>query len=207
MQTDDSTLLQVGPSSQIEQSTWILLQFLQYKCLQLYNHSLRVRCIAQSLAQGLSLSEAERSVIALAALFHDVGKITLSNDILQKAEKLTDQEFELVKEHSASGARLLRLMNMPEEMIPLVYHHHERWDGAGYPDGIAGHTIPLGARIIALSDIFDAMTSRRPYHDPCTFAQALAELQRCAGTQVDPFLTNHFCTMILTEQILSSTPA
>jgi putative nucleotidyltransferase with HDIG domain len=163
--------------------------------------------MAHNLAQSLSLPEAEIFTITQAALLHDIGKITLPNDILQKAGKLTDLEFEQVKEHCASGARLLRLMNMPEKMLSLVYHHHERWDGSGYPAGVAGHAIPLGARIIALADIFDAMTSRRPYQDPCTIAQALAELQRCAGTQVDPVLTSHFCTLILAEQIPPSISA
>jgi len=209
MQTYSATLSRVTASQQIEKSTEkstrILLYFLRYKCLHLYRHSLNVQSIARNLAQRLSLSEAEISIIELAALLHDVGKIVISDDILQKEGKLTDQEFETLKQHSASGARLLQRMNMPEKIIPLVYHHHERWDGSGYPDGIAGDTIPLGARIIALSDAFDAMTSYRSYQPTRTFAQALAEIQRCSGTQFDPFLTNHFCAMYLTEELLNCT--
>jgi putative nucleotidyltransferase with HDIG domain len=201
MQAHSATPLQATASYQIEQSIQILLHFLRYKCLDLYHHSLSVQSIAHNLAQSLSLSEADISTIDLAALLHDVGKIMLSNDILQKAGKLTYREFEALKQHSASGARLLQRMKMPDKIIPLVYHHHERWDGSGYPDGIAGNTIPLGARIIALSDAFDAMTSHRPYQHPRTSVQALAELERCAGTQFDPFLTNHFCTLHLTEQL------
>ena len=201
MQTDSTTLSQANASYQIEQSMQILLHFLQYKCSDLYQHSLRVQSIAYNLAQRLSLSEAEISTIEMAALLHDVGKIMLSNDILQKEGKLTHQEFEVLKQHSASGAQLLHRMKMPAKMIPLVYHHHERWDGYGYPDGIAGHTIPLGARIITLSDAFDAMTSHRPYQHPRTSAQALAEIERCAGTQFDPFLIHHFCNLHLTEQL------
>src|SRR5262249_11809314 len=201
MQTHSATLLRATASYRIEQSIQVLLHFLEYKCLHLYQHSLRVQSIADSLAQRLFLSEEEVSAIEQAALLHDVGKIMLSNDILQKTGKLTQQEFEALKQHSASGARLLQQMKMPEKMIRLVYHHHERWDGSGYPDGIAGNTIPLGARIIALSDAFDAMTSHRPYQHPRTSAQALAELERCAGTQFDPFLINHFCTTISTEHL------
>jgi putative nucleotidyltransferase with HDIG domain len=201
MQTHSATLLQATTSYQIEQSIQILVHFLQDKCLDLYHHSLSVQSTAYSLAQSLSLSEAEISTVEMAALLHDIGKIMLPDDILQKAGKLTQQEFETLKQHSASGAQLLQQMKMPEKMIPLVYHHHERWDGSGYPDGIAGNTIPLGARIIALSDAFDAMTSNRPYQSPRTSAEALAELQRCAGTQFDPFLTNHFCTLYSTEQL------
>jgi putative nucleotidyltransferase with HDIG domain len=203
MQTHSATLFQEAAPYQIEQSLQILLHFLRHKCLQLYHHSLSVQSIAHSLAQSLSLSEAEISTIKLAALCHDVGKIMLPDDILQKAGKLTHQEFETMKHHSRSGAQLLQRMKMPRKMIPLVYHHHERWDGTGYPDGIAGNTIPLGARIIALSDAFDVMTSHRPYQPPRTSAQALTELERCAGTQFDPFLTNHFCTMHLTELLHS----
>jgi putative nucleotidyltransferase with HDIG domain len=187
-----------------KQSIQMLLQFLQYKCFHLYTHSLRVQYLACSLAQSLSLSEAEISSIELAALFHDIGKTLLSNDILQKAGKLTHQEFEELKQHSEYGARLLRWMKMPEKMVPLVYHHHEHWDGSGYPDGITGHTIPLGARIIALSDAFDAMISCRPYQHPYTSAQALAELQRCAGSQFDPFLASRFYTMLLTKEVPAS---
>ena len=196
MQTHSATLLEATASQQIEKSTRILLYLLRYKCLHLYRHSLNVQTIARNLAQRLSLSEAEISIIKLAALLHDVGKIMLPDDILQKTEKLTDEEFEILKQHSASGAQLLQRMKMPEKIIPLVYHHHERWDGSGYPDGIAGNTIPLGARIIALSDAFDAMTSHRPYQHPRTSAQALAEIERCAGTQFDPFLINHFSSLL-----------
>jgi putative nucleotidyltransferase with HDIG domain len=201
MQTHSATLFQKAAPRQTEQRLQILLHFLRYKSLHLYRHSLSVYSIAHSLAQSLSLSETEISTIKLAALCHDVGKIMLPDDILQKAGKLTQQEFETMKQHSASGAQLLQRMNMPRQMIPLVYHHHERWDGAGYPDGIAGNTIPLGARIIALSDAFDAMTSHRPYQSPRTSVQALTELERCAGTQFDPFLTNHFCNILLTEEL------
>jgi len=180
-----------------EQEMQILLHLLQRKCWYLYQHSLRVQYLASHLAHSLCLSCMEISAIELAALLHDTGKILLSDDILQKSGKLTQQEFEEVKKHSVTGARLLREMRMPEEIISLVYHHHERWDGLGYPDGIAGDTIPVGARIITVCDAFDAMTSHRPYHHASTPAQALAQLQCCAGTQFDPLLINRFCTLPL----------
>lgn len=201
MQTHSATLLRATDSHQIEQSIETLLHLLQHKSLHLYHHSLSVQSLAYRLAQHLSLSEAEISTVELAALLHDVGKLMLPDEILQKEGKLTDQEFETLKKHSASGAQLLHQMKLPETMIPLVYHHHERWDGSGYPDGIAGDAIPLGARIIALSDAFDAMTAQRPYQPSRTSAEALAEIERCAGTQFDPFLTNHFCTINLAEKL------
>jgi putative nucleotidyltransferase with HDIG domain len=178
-----------------EQGIQILLRLLQRKCLYLYNHSLRVQYLASHLARSLSLPQTEISAIELAALLHDTGKLLLSDNILQKAEKLTLQEFEEVKKHSVLGAQLLRGFMMPEKIISLVYHHHERWDGFGYPDGIAGNTIPVGARIITICDAFDAMTSHRPYHHPSTLAQAFAQLQYCAGTQFDSFITSRFCSL------------
>ncbi|TMC15775.1 MAG: HD-GYP domain-containing protein [Chloroflexi bacterium] len=187
-----------------QQSMLMLLQLLQEKCFFLYHHSLRVQCLARSLAQSLSLSRTEVSTIELAALFHDVGKILLSHDILQKPGRLTHQEFGQIKQHSAFGAQILRGMRMPAEIVSLVYHHHEHYDGSGYPNGIAGDAIPLGARIIALCDTFDAMTSYRPYHHPRTPAQALTELQRCAGTQFDPDLASYFCAMFVTEELSAS---
>jgi putative nucleotidyltransferase with HDIG domain len=189
--------LNQGKELSQEQGIQVLLHLLQRKSLYLYNHSLRVQYLASRLAHSLSLPQTEISAIELAALLHDTGKLLLSDNILQKAGKLTQQEFEEVKKHSVSGAQLLRGLMMPEKIISLVYHHHERWDGFGYPDGIAGNTIPVGARIITICDAFDAMTSHRPYHHPSTPAQAFTQLQCCAGTQFDSFLTSRFCTLLL----------
>ena len=182
-----------------EQGIQILLHLLQRK--NLYHHSSRVQYLASHMAHSLSLPQTEIAAIELAALLHDTGKLLLSHNILQKTEKLTPQEFEEVKKHSVLGARLLRGMLMTEEVISLVYHHHERWDGTGYPDGIAGDTIPIGARIITVCDAFDAMTSQRPYHHPRTPTQALTQLKCCAGTQFDPFLVSHFCILFQCSQL------
>jgi putative nucleotidyltransferase with HDIG domain len=187
--------LNQGKKPSQEQGIQILLHLLQRKCLSLYYHSLRVQSLVSHLAHSLSLSKTEISAIELAALLHDIGKLLLSDNILQKAGKLTPQEFEEVKKHSASGAQLLQGIMMPEKIISFVYHHHERWDGAGYPDGIEGNTIPVGARIITVCDAFDAMTSHRPYHHPSTPVQALTQLQCGAGTQFDSFLTDRFCAL------------
>jgi len=188
-------------TSSHEQDVLILLHLLHLKCFHLYQHSLRVHDLARQFAHHLSLPQKEISLIELAALLHDAGKMLLSADILQKAGKLTHREFEKVKQHSASGAQLLRGIHMPEKIISLVYHHHERWDGSGYPDKIAGTAIPEGARLITICDAFDAMTASRPYHSAWTPAQALVEVRRCAGTQFDPFLASQFCSMLLSEQI------
>lgn len=176
-----------------ELSTLTLL--LKLKDPQLYAHSRRVQYLAICLAQCLELPQTEIITVGLGALFHDIGKIGIDDELLQKPVQLTIAEYDVVKEHPASGALILSQFRGMEKVIPLVYHHHERWDGLGYPGGLQVEDIPLGARIVAIADAFDAMTSKRNYASPRTPAQAYAELLRCAGTQFDPFLVNRFCGM------------
>ena len=172
------------------------LQLIQEKDAALYQHSRRVQSFVRHFTQQLSLSTAEAGVIEVAALLHDLGKIIIDDAILQKTSSLTQKELEQIQQHPAYGAMLLRQIGAPKNVIHLVYHHHERWDGTGYPTGLSGETIPLGARIIAIVDAFEAMTTVRPYSARRTEEQALAELHRCAGTQFDPVLTNLFCHSI-----------
>jgi putative nucleotidyltransferase with HDIG domain len=181
-----------------QQATVLLLRLLQRKCPSLYQHSLRVRHLTLIIAEHLLLSREETAFLVTAALLHDIGKMTLPDALLQKPGRLTKAEFEHVKQHSLSGARILSWMHMPDPITTLVYHHHERWDGSGYPDGLQGDAIPLGARIIALVDALDVMTdSNRPYQIPRTPLSALQEVQRCAGSQLDPTLVTHFSHLIL----------
>ena len=173
--------------------TMILLRLLQNRSRSLYQHSLRVRRFSKRMAELLLLSSEEKASLATAALLHDIGKMDLPDELLQKPERLTPDEFEQVKQHSLSGARILSWMKLPDPIVTLVYHHHEHWNGSGYPDGLAGDAIPLGARIIALCDAFDVMTnSNRPYQVPRTPFEALEELRRCAGSQFDPLLVSLF---------------
>jgi HD-GYP domain-containing protein (c-di-GMP phosphodiesterase class II) len=111
---------------------------------------------------------------------------------LLKPGKLTDEEYEEIKRHPAIGAELIGNLEMYRRSVPLVRHHHERWDGRGYPDGIAGDEIPLGARIIAVADTFDAMTSDRPYRRAMSFEVAMAEIRRNSGIQFDPQIVEAF---------------
>lgn len=159
----------------------------------LYDHSQRVLSLAVCLLRVLDLSEEEVLTVALAAFFHDIGKIGIDNTILDKPLPLTHSEYELMKKHPAYGARILCVYRPMKTVVPLVYHHHERWDGEGYPDGLEGEAIPLGARIIAIADAFDAMTSNRDYQAQRTLHEACEELSRCAGTQFDPVLVKLFC--------------
>lgn len=164
------------------------------KDAQFYRHSLRVQSLALSFATTvLHLPEAEALTIGLAAFFHDLGKMNISNKILLKASGLTRREFEIIQEHPAFGANMLSQFKLIQNIVPSVYHHHERLDGRGYPDGIRGEAIPLGARIIAIVDAFEVMTSHRNYQKSRTPLQAFEELYEHAGTQFDKELVELFC--------------
>jgi putative nucleotidyltransferase with HDIG domain len=147
---------------------------------------------AKAMAKAIGLDNERLSVLRLGALLHDVGKLTVPPAILLKSGPLTETEFVQVRNHPAAGVRMLRSLGAPQEILPSVLHHHERWDGAGYPRGRAEERIPLEARILTVADSFDAMTSTRPYRPPRRVADALEELERCAGAQFDPELVDAF---------------
>jgi putative nucleotidyltransferase with HDIG domain len=154
-------------------------------------HSRRVQRYSIIIARGLKLSEREIEMVGKAALLHDLGKIYEKyGPILRKADKLTAEEWSTMQEHPADGANLVATMSGLKEIIPFIRHHHENWDGSGYPDGLAGNRIPLAARIISFADTIDAMTSERPYRQPLTEAQVRAEIIRCRGRQFDPAITD-----------------
>jgi putative nucleotidyltransferase with HDIG domain len=154
----------------------------------LYEHSLLVWALTQQFAAFLGCPDEEQTTITRAALVHDVGKLTLPRTLLDKPARLTPQETALMQQHPAAGARLLQQLGVDEAIVALVYHHHERWDGQGYPVGLAGSAIPQGARLIAIADAFAAMTASRPYQAARPVHVALQELERGAGTQFDPLL-------------------
>jgi HD-GYP domain-containing protein (c-di-GMP phosphodiesterase class II) len=126
------------------------------------------------------------------AKLHDIGKIGIRDEILRKPGPLTAEEFAEIRQHPAMGATILGQIEAIGKDIAMVTHHHERYDGKGYPDGLAGEAIPLGARIIGVCDSYDAMTSHRPYRPTMTPAEALREVQRCSGTQFDPVVVKAF---------------
>ncbi len=168
----------------------VLTQCLQRTDLPLSQHCLRVQRTARQLARHLALSHEEMTAVELAAPFHDLGKLGLAPTILHKAAPLTAQEFEEVKQHSALRARMLRSLGISEQVASGVYHHHERWDGSGYPDGLRGSAIPLGVQIIAITDAFDAMTAHRPYQPARTRPR---RWQNCSGVG-EPTLTPAWCS-------------
>jgi putative nucleotidyltransferase with HDIG domain len=150
-----------------------------------HGHSKRVARHAERIAGAMGLPREEVERIRMAALVHDIGKINIPRAILQKPGRLTDAEFALVKRHAADGAVMVAELGDPG-LTAIVRHHHERLDGAGYPDGLAGDDIPLGARIVAVADTFDAMTSDRPYRARRSHREALEVVRAEAGTQLDP---------------------
>ncbi|HYO07451.1 MAG TPA: HD domain-containing phosphohydrolase [Tepidisphaeraceae bacterium] len=155
-------------------------------------HSERVALLSRHLAQQMSLPEHDVERIYMAGLLHDVGKIGVPEAVLQKTGKLTAEEFEQMKKHPEIGARILHDIKQVADIIPGVMHHHERFDGKGYPSGLAAANIPLMGRIICLADCFDAMTSNRTYRKALPLEVALTEIRRCSGTQFDPELAETF---------------
>jgi putative nucleotidyltransferase with HDIG domain len=165
-------------------------------------HSRRVQNYAVLIARAMRLSENDVRAVSQAALLHDVGKIHEKYArILSKADKLTSEEWALMQEHPVDGERLVSTMSRLKELTPAIRHHHEQWDGTGYPDGIAGENIPLAARIIALADTIDAMTSARPYRAALSEDQVRVELVRCRGRQFDPTLTDQVLSVGLWKKL------
>jgi putative nucleotidyltransferase with HDIG domain len=150
------------------------------------DHSGTVADLAERVAARMGLGADEVRAVRYAGLLHDIGKVGVRTELLAKPGRLTREEFEEIKEHAAIGARLLEQIPFFEDVHPLVRSTHERWDGAGYPDGLRGDAIPLGARIIGACDAFHAMTSERPYRVAVSHDVALTELRGNAGAQFDP---------------------
>ena len=161
------------------------------------SHSDNVTKYAVAIGQQLGLSSKELEEIREASELHDLGKIGIDDYILRKPDKLTAQEWEQVKNHSAKGAQILENLGFLKQVVDLVHHHHERFDGKGYPDGIGGTDIKLGARIIALADSYEAMTSKRPYRKkPLSKEEAIKEIKKNSGTQFDPKVVDAFLKAI-----------
>ncbi len=155
-------------------------------------HSSRVAGYSEMISEHLACSKEECNAIKIAAYLHDIGKIGIEEQILSKPTRLTATEFRAIQGHPGISAQILASVSFLKNTIPMVSGHHERFDGSGYPQGLAGKEIPLGARIIALADAFDAMTSDRPYRKALTTEEALAELKKHAGMQFDPEIVEVF---------------
>jgi diguanylate cyclase (GGDEF)-like protein/putative nucleotidyltransferase with HDIG domain len=159
------------------------------------SHIRRVQVYATSIARGLGMSDTEIQGVKTAALLHDIGKLAVPEHILSKPGPLTQEEFQKIRVHPQVGAEIISAVPFPYPVAPLILSHHERWDGKGYPQGLKGEEIPLGARILSVVDYYDALTSDRPYHKAMTPEAALALLQQEAGRALDPAVVLMFVKM------------
>lgn len=157
-----------------------------------YGHSTQVAVYAGAIAARMGLSSEEQDRVVKASLVHDIGKIGIYDDIVSKPGPLAEEEFTIMKQHPKIGAQILSRMKALRDLVPIVEHHHERWDGKGYPGGLVGEAIPLGARILAVADSIDAMCSDRPYRSTRNFGEVLREVRSCSGTQFDPVVVEAF---------------
>jgi PAS domain S-box-containing protein len=174
----------------------------EYRDDDTFEHTERVGVTCAEIAAELGLHGKQVEILRLAAPLHDVGKIGIPDSILLKPGKLTDEEFEIMKTHAALGAKLLTGSGSPVLQMGTIIaeSHHERWDGTGYPYGLAGEVIPLVGRIVAVADVFDALTHDRPYKSPWPVEEAFAEIERGAGTQFDPHVVEAFLETRIREQ-------
>src|SRR5204863_7035964 len=155
-------------------------------------HIRRVQIYAAGVARSLGLSEAEVQGVTTAALLHDIGKLAVPEHILSKPGPLTQEEFQKIRIHPQVGAEIIAAVPFPYPVAPLILGHHERWDGKGYPKGLAGHDIPIGARILTIVDYYDAVTTERPYHKALGHESAISLLRHEAGRALDPNLVPVF---------------
>lgn len=168
-----------------------LVKALETKDTYTYGHSERVAQLAERLAREMGFSEERVMVTHTAAHLHDIGKIGVPEKILNKPGRLTKEEFRIIQQHSVQGYEILNRVTSFQLVAQVVKHHHERYDGAGYPDGLAGEQIPLESRIIGVADAFDAMTSVRSYRARLRIREAIQELIEHKGEQFDPQVVDH----------------
>jgi putative nucleotidyltransferase with HDIG domain len=192
--TRELASLQVGLLSTV-------LQTLSMRDAMTARHSAAVARYSREVAHIMGLPERELELIHTAALLHDIGKFIFPDSILLADRKLTDEEWEIVKLHPEQGAKLVERIEGYGPAAEIIHSHHERYDGRGYPSGLSGTDIPLGSRIIAAADTYDVMTSRDSYRRPVSSEAALAELQRVAGSQLDPEVVDVFVAMILEKRV------
>ena len=183
----------------------VMVKILESKDAYTRFHSHSVAKWSRMIGRRTGLCEEDLDRLGLAAVFHDFGKIGIPEEILCKPSALTDAEYAKMKEHPTIARHLLSSLELLSDLMPAITHHHERWDGRGYPDGLKGDQTPLWARIIALADAYDTMMSRRTYKEPYSPERIRVELEKARGKQFDPDLVDHF-KAILDEHGLSRSP-
>jgi putative two-component system response regulator len=191
-----ATMKDVQP--EIAQS--VLLAILESRSPDTYDHAQRVAQSSAALARTMRLAPIDIRDVRAAALLHDIGKIAIPARLLGRAGPLNDEEMDALKRHVSIGANVLADISTLASVAPLVGATHERYDGDGYPAGLMGDRIPLGARIIAVADVYDALTARRPYNDPMSHDDANAELVRSSGSHLDPDVVRSWMEMVEARQ-------
>ena len=182
----DNARLHRGLQESVEKSIQGLVRALDAKDHYTAGHSEAVAELCRLVAREAGLPNGEVETIARAAVLHDIGKVGIPYEVLNKQGRLTPEEFRLLRSHPDMGARILEPFDFLSDLIPIVLHHHERWDGKGYPEGLAGEGIPYGARVLAVVDTYHSLVSDRAYRPGVGAGVAIEELKRCAGTQFDP---------------------
>ena len=193
---DSKELLEKSYLESIE----VLRKTVEVKDVYTRGHSDRVSEYSLLIGEKLNLPPDQMKTLKIGSLFHDIGKIGIPDAILLKTDKLTDDEYSEIKNHPAIGAHILSNASIFADILPIVKHHHERYDGKGYPSRLAGEDIPYLARIVAVADTFDAMTSRRSYRQALDFDYTMNEIERCKGTQFDPAIADVFLEILRTNQ-------
>ncbi|MDD3303449.1 MAG: HD domain-containing protein [Clostridia bacterium] len=174
----------------------ILLNTITAKDHYTGEHSKRVKAYCELFAKSLGLSSSDTENLLTAASFHDVGKIGIPDSVLLKNGKLTDDEYDTIKLHPVIAANIFSVSDIFDAIVPIIKHHHERYDGNGYPDKLKGDAIEYLARILSICDSFDAIVSKRPYKDECSIEEALEEIKKSANTQFDGSLSEKFIDTI-----------
>lgn len=176
----------------------IALGFRDYSTLE---HSDRVQILAAELGMAVGLSEGQLSALRISSKFHDIGKIGIPDRILMKPDKLDSDDWEVMQRHPEIGEKIVCSTELDgaQQTAHIIRHHHEHFDGSGYPDNIAGEDIPIGARIISIVDSYDAMAFTRPYHRGRSHAEIITLITQEAGVKHDPYLLKHFCQIIETS--------
>lgn len=169
-------------------------------------HSRRVAAYALMGAEALSLPDKEKQDIEYAAILHDIGKLGIPDSVLNKSEALTKQEWEMIRKHPLIGSSLLRGIPFLREASQIILHHHERYDGQGYPEGLKGEAIPLGSRLLAVADAFDHMTTEHSYRQAIAKNHAFAELKKCVPEQFCPVAVKAFCSGFVKTHLLRNRP-
>jgi len=187
----------INAEAEVLSTIYALAATLEARDKYTYGHSRRVSRYAVAVAEAMNLPPEQVAVISAAALLHDIGKVGIPDNVLNKSGKLLDEEWEMLKQHPKLSATIVGHVPSLSACLAAVRHHHERWDGAGYPSGLKAEAIPIEARILCVTDAFEAMIADRPYRGPLTFKKAIAEMERCSGSQFDPNVVKVFIPIAL----------